>query len=161
MHALLIEVNFTTGERAAGIDPRDEGLPCYQWQSTPERDGPDVELRLVADDRDLTPYRRAAGVRVLDGEQEIDAAIERFVPPKYVADEDALKSWMRREAIEYGSYKNQGLTGQERLRTIHEDGGPVQVVRPQKISEMRGKGTRPGWGDDLGSGNGLPSEVDE
>jgi len=82
MRALLVEVNYRTGRRAGGVDPRDENLQCYGWQSLPEQVGPDVELRLVEDDRSLAQYRDAAGVRVLEGQGEIKAAIERFVPER-------------------------------------------------------------------------------
>lgn len=82
MRALLVEVNYQSGRRAGGVDPTDPNLQCYGWQSLPSEDGSDVEIRLVEDDRDLSEYRDAPGVRVLEGEDEIDAAIAQFIPAK-------------------------------------------------------------------------------
>ena len=76
--ALLVEVDYQTGERAGGVDPRDENLQCYEWQSLPSDDGPDEELRLVEDDRDLTQYATVDGVTVLEGKEAINAKINEL-----------------------------------------------------------------------------------
>lgn len=78
MKALLIEVNFRTGERAGGVwgyvngqKKRDAGLVCHGWQDTDAG----LELRLITDDRDTTQYEGIEGLTVLDGEAAIEAAI--------------------------------------------------------------------------------------
>lgn len=88
MKGLLIEVDYKNGRRAAGIDPKDSNLQSYGWQNLPEDDGPDVEIRIAEDGRDLSQYEDKPGVRVLRNDDEIRAAIDRFVPnPDYSLDD--------------------------------------------------------------------------
>lgn len=65
MKGLLIGVNWMTGARGAGIDPQTRqadgtmALPSWaslRWQNEPEHAGPDCEIRLVNDDRDIHQY---------------------------------------------------------------------------------------------------------
>ncbi len=73
--ALKIKVNFQTGERAGGINPRDPGL--YTLVQNLE-DG--YEIRLVVDDRDIEQYRNVPGVEVIEGIKNIDRAILELLP---------------------------------------------------------------------------------
>lgn len=86
--ALLIEFDPNTGERAGGINPKDPNLFCYGWQdldSIPAR-----EIRLVKDDRDLGLYADTPGVKVLEGKDEINAAIDQIKPERYEIEDQAL-----------------------------------------------------------------------
>lgn len=88
MKALRIQVDFTTGKRAGGIRPkRDKNLPCNTlWQNT----GQGVEIRLVKDG-DVSKYEGVEGVKILDGEVAIDAAVQELQQgPQYLITNEAL-----------------------------------------------------------------------
>ena len=148
--ALLVEVDYHSGKRAGDVDPKDPNLQSYGWQSLPDRDGPDVEIRLVEDGRDLSKYEDEPGVRILVGEEEIEAAIEEYVPPTYQADNDLLREWLEREGrdplAELGRRNRQEL-----LREVHKQGGPVQKQEPNTLP------TEATFGSDIGNpGRGTP-----
>lgn len=92
MKALLIAVNFRTGERAGGVcgycngqKKRDPGLVCHGWQNMEAG----LELRLITDDRDVSQYEGVEGLTVLLDEAAINAAIDQhFTKP----DEYSIKS---------------------------------------------------------------------
>lgn len=73
--ALKIKVNFESGERAGGIDPRDPNLYCLAQNL---EDG--YEIRLVLDDRDIDKYRDIEGIEVIEGIENIDRAIIELLP---------------------------------------------------------------------------------
>jgi len=93
MRGLLIEVDYQSGARAGGINPRDPNLQSYGWQSLPNESGPDVEVRVVEDDRDLSQYEGEPGIRVLKNEEEVRQAIEEYVPDKENAGTPEDKEW--------------------------------------------------------------------
>ena len=75
--ALRIKVDFESGERAGGIDPRDPNLYCHpSWQNLD--DG--YEIRLVLDDRDISIYQNIEGVEIIEGIENIDNAILELNP---------------------------------------------------------------------------------
>lgn len=80
--ALKIKVDFTTGERAGGINPRDPNLVCLGWQNLEEG----WEIRLIVDeskiDEYIQKYGNAEGVEVIEGIENIDSAIEQIIPPE-------------------------------------------------------------------------------
>ena len=77
---IKIKVNFQTGERAGGIDPRDRGLLCDPtWQNIDEG----VEIRLITDDRDVERYQNIPGVEVIEGKEAINAEIDKISPVRY------------------------------------------------------------------------------
>jgi len=84
--ALQIQVDFLTGERAGGIDPRDPGLVCPGWQDVDNG----VEIRLVKDGRDIEQYRNIPGVTVLEGVDAINARVAELFPPKYAIKNEIL-----------------------------------------------------------------------
>ncbi|MBW2674107.1 MAG: hypothetical protein JRD89_11950 [Deltaproteobacteria bacterium] len=118
--ALMIEVkNWTTGERAGGINPRDRGLVAIGgplWQVLDHEPKGDWEVRLVRDNRDLSGYEGrlilddastvssiadvpadaeildVEGVVVLENEEEINAALDQ-IPAKVRGDMDRAKVW--------------------------------------------------------------------
>ena len=73
--ALKIKVDFESGERAGRINPRDPGL--YTLAQNLE-DG--YEIRLVLDNRDISVYQGVEGVEVIEGVENIDAAIDDLLP---------------------------------------------------------------------------------
>lgn len=72
--ALKIKVDFKSGERAGGINPRDPGLYCLAQNL---EDG--WEIRLVLDDRDISVYRDVEGIEVIEGIDNIDNTILSLV----------------------------------------------------------------------------------
>lgn len=73
--ALKIKVDFETGERAGGIDPRDPNL--YALAQNLE-DG--WEIRLILDNRDISIYQNVEGIEVIEGVENIDKAIVELLP---------------------------------------------------------------------------------
>ena len=86
MFALLIEVDFSTGWRAGGINPRDKHLECHGWQDLDAG----LEIRMITDGRNVAQYRGKKGITILEGKDEINAAIEANIPPKYSIQSEAL-----------------------------------------------------------------------
>jgi len=87
MTALEIQVNFSTGERAGGIDPRDPGLECHPtWQNLDEG----IEIRIIKDGRDVEQYRNIPGITVLEGAEAINARIKEIKPTTYAVANEAL-----------------------------------------------------------------------
>ena len=80
--ALKIKVDFNTGERAGGIDPKDPNLMCFGWQNLD--DG--WEIRLIMDESKIDEYVQrygsAEGVEVIEGVENIDKAIDEIIPPE-------------------------------------------------------------------------------
>ncbi|MBA7711837.1 hypothetical protein ES703_120803 [subsurface metagenome] len=98
MKALLIEVDFSTGRRAGGIQTKNNpNLMCHGWQdlkSTPGR-----EIRLVMDG-DTKPYEGIKGITILDGEAAINEAIQANIPTKYgVKDKELLLAHLKEKGI--------------------------------------------------------------
>ncbi|MBA7622250.1 hypothetical protein ES703_29624 [subsurface metagenome] len=81
MRGLLIEFDLRTGERAGGINPRDNKLQCYGWQNLESK--PALEIRVVEDDRDLSQYNGVPGVTILEDKAAINAAIQAHIPNRY------------------------------------------------------------------------------
>jgi len=134
MKALLVEVDFTTGWRAGGVDPRDPNLQSYGWQSLPEAPGKDHEIRVVEDDRDLSDYEGVDGVEVIHGVGDINKAIEEHIPPNYtVGDRDDVREWARRNDVDLSDFPNQP---HERRKALYEAGADtVRKEGPKIIGE--------------------------
>jgi len=84
--ALKVKVDFNTGARAGGINPRDVGLICLGWQNFEKGE----EIRLIVDDRDVEQYRNVEGIEVIEGIDAIDKAIESVVPEEQRESYDVL-----------------------------------------------------------------------
>lgn len=139
MRALLIEFDLQTGKRAGGIDPRDPGLICYGWQNL-ERI-PAIEIRLVADDRDISKYEGIPGVKVLHDDGEIDKAIEDNTSPLYgIQNETTFRMHCEQRRINLDSYA--GKTMQEILADLHAKGiagiGKTERLKMRDVRKMRG-----------------------
>lgn len=77
--ALLIEWDKRTGYRCGGILTKDPGLFCQRvWQAMDV--SPQLEIRLVNDDRDLSIYEEVEGVTVIQGEEAINTVVGELFP---------------------------------------------------------------------------------
>ncbi|KKM06077.1 hypothetical protein LCGC14_1747630 [marine sediment metagenome] len=109
MRALLIKVDFQTGKRAGGINPRDSNLSCYGWQDL----NGGLEIRLVEDDRDLSQYKGAAGVTILNGKKAINQAIMVNIPTMYaVKDKELLLSHLKERNVPLNTFAGKTLDSQ-------------------------------------------------
>jgi len=131
MRALLIEVDFKTGKRAGGINPKDPKLQCYGWQDL--ENSPGREIRVVEDDRDLSSLKRVKGVTILDGEVAINKAITAIVPVKYVVkDKELLLAHMKEKGISLDAFA--GKTLQDAAKELYTQGLAGIVERkPEKV----------------------------
>ena len=80
MKALKINVDFKTGKRAGGIDPKS---PNFRGHSTWQDFDAGTEVRLVLDEN-VEKYRNVAGITVLDTEADIEAELDANFKPKVV-----------------------------------------------------------------------------
>lgn len=98
MKALLIEFDVNTGIRAGNIDPNDPKLQCYGWQSLDVT--PQIEIRIIEDDRDVSQYQGIIGVSILKNKSKINKAIDDHILVKYgVADEVLFIEHLRQREI--------------------------------------------------------------
>ena len=88
MKALLIEFDVTTGIRPANIDPNDPKLQCYGWQNLEVT--PQIEIRVIEDDRDVSQYEGISGVSVLKTKAQINKAIAKHIPIRYDIEDEVL-----------------------------------------------------------------------
>lgn len=119
MKAILIKVNFETGERAGGCCPNDRNLHGHpSWQCTEQG----LEIRIVKDG-DVEQYRGVDGIQVIDGEDEIRAAVnEHFSDrePQYRVVSDALVvESIRQLGIDLSTLPQEPVA---MLRGLHESG---------------------------------------
>ena len=98
MKALLIEVDFTTGKRAGGIQTKNNpNLMCHGWQNLDSEPG--LEIRLV-EDGNTTPYENIPGITILKGKAEINTTIDANIPTKYtVKDESLLLAHLKERGV--------------------------------------------------------------
>jgi len=146
MKALLIEFDGATGRRPQGIEANDPRLQCWGWQQldsaklqelgyTPKSFGNTcLEIRVIEDDRDISQYegREAEGLKVLYTDQEIQAAIDQYMPPAYrIADEALFKAHLEQKAIKLDTVP--GKDTQEVLKNLRAQGvkGIAEIRRPR------------------------------
>lgn len=129
--ALLIEFDLNTGRRAGGISPHDPNLRCYGWQnldSVPAR-----EIRLVEDDRDLSQYEGVSGITILNGEVQINRAIDNVVPKTFnIQSETLFLEDLRQRAISLSDYT--GWEQQAILKDLHKKG--IVGIRKRPIMKV-------------------------
>lgn len=98
MKALLIEFDVNTGIRAGNIDPNDPKLQCYGWQNLEV--SPQIEIRVIEDDRDVSQYEGIKGVSILKDKTQINKAIDEHIPVRYgIADEVLFIEHLRQRKI--------------------------------------------------------------
>ena len=129
MKALLIEFDLRTGRRAGNISPRDKNLPCHGWQDL--KSEPAREIRLVEDDRDLSQFEGIPGITVLDGADQINAAIDSIVPKRFsLFSEPLLLEHIRQRNISLDSYA--GWEMEDILQDLFKLGTAGIRVKPVK-----------------------------
>lgn len=133
--ALLIEWDQSTGERAGKINPRDPKLRCNGWQNMDVN--PAIELRLVDDDRDLSIYENAIGVKLLTGTDVINATIIANFPSKVVIEDELLYSEHFKSKINGNKIDIDGLSDDRtkrlsELKNIYGVKG-IKEIAPQKV----------------------------
>ncbi len=103
MKALLIEVDFSTGRRAGGIQIKNNpNLWCDGWQDLEAG----LEIRIVKDGN-TKPYESVKGITILDGEKAINAAIDANIPTQYaVRDTNLLIAHMKEKGISLDTVAN-------------------------------------------------------
>ncbi len=131
MRALLIEVDFSTRVRAGGINPKDKHLLCHGWQNLDSTPG--LEIRLIEDGRSIEQYRGKQGVTILEGKDEINAAIEANIPTKYSIQSELLMI----ESLKESGGKLKQFAGKdmnEIAKEAHKQGLAGVVERkPEKV----------------------------
>lgn len=134
VRALLIEWNPNTGKRAGDINPHDPRLQCYGWQNTDIE--PAVELRLVEDNRDLSGYEGVKGVAVLEGVEDINAAIDTHFSPRYSVDDQVIYAEHVRAKASKIDFDNLPDGLQERLKFLRQQHG-IKGIRETKPGRVR------------------------
>ncbi|KKK68091.1 hypothetical protein LCGC14_2947540 [marine sediment metagenome] len=130
MKALLIEVDFRTGKRAGGINPKDPNLQCYGWQDLESKPG--REIRIVEDDRDLSKYKDVPGVTILNGKAAINKAITANIPAKYgVKDPELLLAHLKEKKISLDTLAGKSL--QDGAKEFYAQGLAGIVERKPKL----------------------------
>lgn len=130
MKALLIEVDFTTGRRAGGIRTKNNpNLMCHGWQDL--KSNPGLEIRLVIDE-DTQPYEDIPGITVLDGETEINAAIDTYIPIQYgVKDKELLLAHLKERKISLDTIVG---TLQDAAKELFDQGlAGITERKPKKV----------------------------
>ena len=130
MKGLLIEFDVNTGRRSGSISPQDPGLRCHGWQNLNVT--PQIEIRVIYDERDVSQYEGVTGVIVLKSKVEINEAIDKHIPTVYSIGSEALfREHMGQKKIKLDLIK--GDT-QEILKELHGRGikGVVER-RPNKV----------------------------
>lgn len=129
MKALLINVDFSTGKRAGGIQIKgNPNLWCNGWQNLDTG----KEIRIVKDGN-VDQYKNILGVTILDGEQAINEAIDSHIPTQYVVrDMTLLIEHMKEKKI-----KLDILVGKNMKEIAQEAVGlklaGVEERRPKKV----------------------------
>jgi len=120
MKALKIKVDFKTGKRAGGIDPRSKNLRGHPtWQCT--KTG--WEIRAVLDG-DVEKYRGLEGVEILEGEAAIQAALKATCPARVLwkVTNDALLKRSLQQITPDLSGLSQDATPEEELEFLYKAG---------------------------------------
>jgi len=133
MKALLINVNFTTGERAGNINPRrNKNMPCSPaWQDTDAG----KELRVVLDGN-VEPCRGIEGITVLDDEAAIDAALAQHFPEKefYKVTDADLKRLSMEQAVKAGTLDITSLPRD----SVEKQDEQARLKQLYEVAETRG-----------------------
>ncbi|GAI87526.1 unnamed protein product [marine sediment metagenome] len=108
MKALLIEVDFSTGRRAGGIQTKNNpNLMCHGWQDLESTPG--LEIRLVMDGN-TKPYENIPGITILNGKAAINEAIQANIPTKYaVKDKELLLAHLKEKRISLDTFAGKTL----------------------------------------------------
>jgi len=153
---LLIEFDTATGRRAGDINPKDIGLRCYGWQNlyeedvtakgyTWESDIPPgrraLEIRIIVDGRDVSPYEGIPGVTILRGATEINTTLDkyfvqyRYSPPTIIGEAVLFVEALKEKGIAISELDlSTPLKAQETLKRLFEVEG-IRVIKKLKVFE--------------------------
>lgn len=144
MKGLRVSVNFATGERAGGLDPRDRRTRCNpQWQ------GDDHEIRVVLDESVLDDLDTSdAGVEILDDEAAVDRAVGELGDGDYaIQDTTLVVEHLRQRGKSLDDYVDQDgnvLQGAELARALAADNVTgLDMPTPRPGARDVGGGPRP------------------
>lgn len=127
--ALLIKVDFSTGKRAGGINPKDSNLPCCGQCL----DGDCCEIRIVEDNRDLSIYNGMQGITILNGKNEINNAIDVHIPTQYtVFDTMLLVEHMKENGISLDTLVGKDMQQIAKEASKNNLAG-VKTIKPKKV----------------------------
>lgn len=129
MKAIKIKVDFKSGKRAGGIDPRSKNLKGHPtWQDAEAG----IEIRSVLDGA-VDRYRNVKGVTVLEGEAEIAAELAKSFPAKVMwkVTNEPLLSLSLQQINPNLSKLSQDATHDEELEFLYNAGckGIGRIVR--------------------------------
>ena len=120
MKALLIDVDFKTGQRPAAIGNPGENLWCgHRWQNLDTG----KEVRAVKNDN-TTPYEGKEGITILHTEREIRTALTEHFPDEVVhiiSNESILNASIASIKIDWGKLP-QEATKEEELAFLYDKG---------------------------------------
>ena len=152
VNALLIEFDLNTGKRAGNINPRDSGLKCYGWQNLDEEDinsrgyvwksnlpkgNRALEIRIIEDGRDISQYENIDGVTVLRGKDEINEAIDKWMPKQYtytIANQVLFQESLRQKNIDLSQFRNKKV--EEILEELYEKHGVIGINKIQRFKKL-------------------------
>jgi hypothetical protein len=141
MKAIKIKVDFNTGERAGGVNPRSPNLKCHPtWQDLDNG----WEIRSISDEA-ADRYRGVEGITVLENEAEITAELEANFPHKVMwkVTNEALLNLSLRQINPDLSSLSQDATHDEELEFLYNAGcrGIGRIVRatetPRRVFGIR------------------------
>ena len=129
MKALRVEVDFQTGRRAGGIDPRDRSLATPpSWQNTDLG----IEITLVRDGN-ADRFRDVEGIEILDGAEAIDAAVLAIQPEDQfsIKHEAMLVEYIRQASVDITGLKGKSMN--EVARELFDKECPCVVKRHRRV----------------------------
>lgn len=117
-----LRVNFTTGERAGGLDPRDR-----RTRTNPDWQDDTHEVRIVEDEAILDEIDTTGpDVRVLNNDVEIDKAVSELSEKEYVLEETQLVTEHLRQKgkslDDYTDSDGKPLPRNELAKALYNDG---------------------------------------
>jgi hypothetical protein len=135
MKAIKIKVDFESGKRAGGINPRSKNLRgSSSWQDTDAG----WEIRMVLDEN-VERYRNVTGVTVLEDEAAIEAELAASFPSKtlYKVTNEALLSLSLQQLNPDLSDLPQEATHDEELAFLYAAGakGIGRIVRARATAK--------------------------
>ena len=139
MKGICVDVDFGTGYRAGGLNPRDPNLRCHPtWQNLKRG----CEILLVLDEN-TQPYEEIEGVTVLHNEQEIQAALDEKIGERVqfsVASEAILSASLSSGRIKTDDLSTDLTECCEQLHSRGAAGVTRRVVTPHSIAMVHRKG---------------------
>ena len=139
MRGICVLVDFGTGYRAGGINPRDPNLRCHpSWQNLQRG----CEVLLVLDEN-TKPYEGIDGVTVLNNLQEIQTALDHEIGERVqfgVASEAILQATLATGKIRTDDLPTDVTECYELLHSRGAAGITRRVVKPHNVEMVYRRG---------------------